>query len=69
MQWFQQMIVFKRIFGHKGNEKITSDLISSILGREIKDVDLTKNTILEKDLQTNITRNGKYKKKNIPKTY
>ncbi len=44
--------VFKRIFGHKGNEKITSDLISSILGREIKDVDLTKNTILEKDLKS-----------------
>ena len=44
--------VFKRIFGHKGNEKITSDLISSILGREIKNIDLTKNTILEKDLKS-----------------
>ena len=42
--------VFKRIFGWVGNEKITGDLISSIIGEEVKDVDLDGNKILERDL-------------------
>ena len=42
--------VFKRIFGWEGNEKITGDLISSIIGEEVKDVDLDGNKILERDL-------------------
>ena len=46
--------VFKRIFGHKGNEEITKGLLSAIMGKEIKKVkiDLEKNRILEKDLMT-----------------
>ena len=43
---------FKRIFGHKGNEEITKGLLSAILQKEIKKVDLDKNKILEKDLLT-----------------
>lgn len=42
--------VFKRIFGHIGNEEITKDLLSAILGREITSVELDNNPILEKDL-------------------
>lgn len=42
--------VFKRIFGKVGNEKITKGLLSSILGQEVKNVNLEGNTILEKDL-------------------
>ena len=42
--------VFKRIFGWVGNEKITGDLISSIIGEEVNDVDLDGNKILERDL-------------------
>ncbi len=43
--------VFKRIFGHVGNEEITKGLLSAIMGEEIKDVklDLDKNKILERD--------------------
>ena len=43
--------VFKRIFGHKGNEEITKQMLSSIMKREIKNITLSENTILEKDLQ------------------
>lgn len=42
--------VFKRIFGHVGNEEITKDLLSAILGKEITYVELDNNPILEKDL-------------------
>lgn len=42
--------VFKRIFGHVGNENITKNLLSSILDIEIKKINLEGNTILEKDL-------------------
>lgn len=42
--------VFKRIFGHIGNEDITASLISSIVKKQITNVKLDNNTILEKDL-------------------
>ena len=42
--------VFKRIFGHVGNEIITQGLLNSILDTKVKKVDLDKNTITEKDL-------------------
>ena len=42
--------VFKRIFGWEGNEDITGDLISSIIGEEIREVNLDSNKILERDL-------------------
>ena len=42
--------VFKRIFGHVGNEDITKDLLSAILGEKITSVELDNNPILEKDL-------------------
>lgn len=42
--------VFKRIFGQVGNEEITCNLINSILENKITNVELDKNTILEKDL-------------------
>lgn len=42
--------VFKRIFGRVGNEDITKDLLSAILGEKITSVELDNNPILEKDL-------------------
>ena len=42
--------VFKRIFGHVGNENITKNLLSSILQQNITDVQLDSNPILEKNL-------------------
>lgn len=42
--------VFKRIFGRVGNEDITKDLLSAILGEKITSVKLDNNPILEKDL-------------------
>ena len=42
--------VFKRIFGYTGNESITKSLLSSILGQEIKEINLDENTFLEKDI-------------------
>ena len=42
--------VFKRIFGHTGNEEITFNLINSILENKITKIELGKNQILEKDL-------------------
>lgn len=44
--------LFKRIFGQLGNEEITKGLVSSIIGRKIKDISLEGNTILAKDLVT-----------------
>ena len=43
---------FKRLFGHKGNEEITKGFLSAILNKKIKEVDLDKNKVLEKDLLT-----------------
>ena len=43
--------VFKRVFGHKGNEKITKALIGEIIGRKIRSIKLTESPILEKDLK------------------
>lgn len=42
--------VFKRIFGHVGNEIITQGLLNAILDTKVKKVDLDKNTILEQDI-------------------
>lgn len=42
--------VFKRIFGHKGNEEITTNLISSIINKKVENINLDCNPILEKDL-------------------
>ena len=42
--------VFKRIFGHVGNEEITKDLLNAILENKIMKIELDKNPILEKDL-------------------
>ena len=43
--------IFKRIFGKEGNEEITKGLISAIIGKEIKKVELNESRILEKDLR------------------
>ena len=42
--------VFKRVFGHAGNEEITKNLLNSIIKEEITEIELDKNPILEKDL-------------------
>ena len=42
--------VFKRIFGFTGNEEITQGLIISILRKDVSNVELDCETILEKDL-------------------
>ena len=42
--------VFKRIFGHVGNEDITEEFISSIIRRKVSDLKLDNNPILEKDM-------------------
>lgn len=42
--------VFKRIFGHIGNEKITIDLLDSILNTKIETIELDGNRILERDV-------------------
>ena len=41
--------VFKRIFGHVGNEEITKCLLEAILEKEVTDVELDNNKILEKN--------------------
>ena len=43
--------VFKRVFGHVGNEKITAGLISSIIKQEIKMIKINENPITEKDMK------------------
>lgn len=43
--------VFKRIFGHAGNEKITVGLISSIIKQEIRTIKINENPITEKDIR------------------
>ena len=42
--------VFKRIFGHVGNESITKELLNRILDTKVESIDLSQNTILERDL-------------------
>lgn len=42
--------VFKRIFGYKGNEDITKNLINSIINTKVTSINLDGNTILEKEL-------------------
>ena len=42
--------VFKRIFGHSGNEEITKSLLTSIIPDKIKEIELDCNPITEKDL-------------------
>ena len=44
--------VFKKIFGKKGNEDITKDLINSVLKKNIEIVSLEENPILEKDFRS-----------------
>ena len=44
--------VFKRLFGHVGNEDITKALLKAILKKKIGKIDLDKNKILEKDLSS-----------------
>lgn len=43
--------VFKRLFGRKGNEDITIDLLNSILSDKIVEISLDENPILEKDIK------------------
>ena len=42
--------VFRRIFGHVGNEIITQGLLNAILDTKVTKVDLNQNTITEKDV-------------------
>ena len=42
--------VFKRIFGHTGNEEITKGLLQSIIPDRIYKIELDSNPITEKDL-------------------
>ena len=42
--------VFKRVFGHVGNEDITIDLLKSITKETITDIELDANPISEKDM-------------------
>ena len=42
--------VFKRLFGHVGNEDITKDLLKSITNEKITEIELDCNTITEKDM-------------------
>jgi len=42
--------VFKRLFGHVGNEEITKGLLNSILETKVEEINLEGNTILERDL-------------------
>ena len=43
--------VFQRLFGHVGNEKITAELIGSIINQEIKTIKINENPITERDLK------------------
>ncbi len=42
--------IFKRIWGHVGNEKITQGFLNAILDINIKKIDLDRNTITEQDI-------------------
>ena len=43
--------IFRRIFGREGNEEITKGLISAIIGKDIKKLELNESRIVEKDLK------------------
>ncbi len=43
--------IFRRIFGREENKEITKGLISAIIGKEIKKIELNESRILEKDLR------------------
>jgi len=43
--------VFKRIFTYTGNEEVTKDFISNVIGRKVQKVNLNVSPILEKDLR------------------
>ena len=43
--------VFKRLFGHVGNEKITAGLISSIIKEKIETIKINENPITQKDMK------------------
>ena len=42
-------VVFQRLFGEVGNEKITKGFVEKILGEKIERVDLSKNPILRRE--------------------
>ena len=42
-------IIFKRIFGNKGNEVILKDFLSSIIEEPIKEIEVEKDSKLEKE--------------------
>ena len=46
--------IFKRIFGREENKEITKGLISAIIGKEIKKVELNESRIPEKDIDKRI---------------
>ena len=43
--------IFHRVFGQKGNEKITAGLISAIINQEIRTIKINDNPITEKDMK------------------
>lgn len=43
--------VFRRIFGHVGNERITAGLIGSIINQEIKKIKINEKRITEQDMK------------------
>ena len=49
-------LVFQRIFGKVGNEEITRGFIESILGIEIKSIDLDRNKRMQIDPENKIGR-------------
>ena len=44
--------LFKRIFGYKGNEKITQRLIETLLDRKCEVLEVTSDEVTERDLRT-----------------
>ncbi|MCI8291213.1 MAG: Rpn family recombination-promoting nuclease/putative transposase [Clostridia bacterium] len=42
---------FKRIFGKPGNEKVTKDLLNSILSEKVSNIELDTKTTLDKDIR------------------
>ena len=43
--------IFQVIFGEVGSERITKEFIETILGREVGEIDLSKNQILKRELK------------------
>ena len=44
--------LFKRIFGYKGNEKITGGLITAILGKQCEVIEVHSDEVTERDLRS-----------------